>query len=83
MATIWKMGAIRKPRNMVYVKYSPSVSVWSRMWLAPTYMMMAPTMPMSNELESCMTLCAVSVASTLSSSRLTPSANTFCSRCSA
>ena len=35
IATIWKIGATRKPRKTVYVKKPPSVSVPARIWRVP------------------------------------------------
>ena len=77
MPTTWNMGATRNARNAVKLMKPPRVSVPARIWRAPTYITVAPTMPISNVAERLISEMAVSDFSTLSSRRCTPPENTL------
>ena len=77
------MGAIRNASNAVNVMKSPSVIAPAVIWRAPTYMITAPTTPISTVADRLMNEVAVRLFRTLLSSRCTPPANTSSSRASA
>ena len=85
MLTICSMGATRNARYPTNANHPPSVSVGgvARIWRAPMYITVPPTMPISMVAESVISEIAVSDRITLSSRRWTPPANTRASSASA
>ena len=65
MPTIWNIGAIMNASMAVNVMNWPSVMACARIWRAPTYMISAPTTPISTVADRLITEVAVSDFSTL------------------
>ena len=83
MPTIWNIGAIMNASIAVNVMNWPSVMAFARIWRAPTYMMMAPTTPISTVADRLMMEVAVRDFSTFASSRCTPRGENLFFRASA